>query len=366
MSNSSILFAGGGTGGHIFMAVALAERLRMTQPDTRFLFVGTRRGLEKRILTPLGYEWTTIDIGGLNRVGAVQKLVTLFKLPGSLLDSRSILKKFAPSLLVGLGGYASGPLALAAGWLKIPILLIEPNVEPGMANRLLGRWARRVAVAFPETARRFGSKARLTGIPVRDEFHGIRAPIRQDGPLRLLVFGGSQGSRPLNLLVPQALALLPRGEFEVTHQTGPRDLGNVEEIYRQSEVAADVRSFLDDMPSRFAGTDLVLSRSGASTVAELAASGRPSLLIPFPLASDDHQRKNALALARRGASLMLEQSQTGPEQLAQALRALAQDRQALQKMSDAARQLAQPESIDKILDVIREMSEDQRQPRGRR
>ncbi|MEE8584793.1 MAG: UDP-N-acetylglucosamine--N-acetylmuramyl-(pentapeptide) pyrophosphoryl-undecaprenol N-acetylglucosamine transferase, partial [Acidobacteriota bacterium] len=183
LSPLRILFAGGGTGGHIYMAVALARRLGRIDPRHQFLFVGTPRGLEERILSPLGFEWTTIRVGGLNRVGWRQAARSLSEVPASLLASRRILAQFRPHLMVGLGGYSSGPVAVAARWMKVPSLLIEPNVEPGLTNRIIGRWADGIAVAFEETRQRLGGKALLTGIPVRDEFYRIRTPIRQEGPL---------------------------------------------------------------------------------------------------------------------------------------------------------------------------------------
>lgn len=347
-----ILFAGGGTGGHIYMAVALARRLRRIDPAHQFLFVGTPRGLEERILSPLGFEWTTIQVGGLNRVGWRKAARSLSAIPASLLASRRILSQFRPHLMIGLGGYSSGPVALAARWMKVPSLLIEPNVEPGLTNRILGRWADGVAVAFEETRQRFGARARLTGIPVREEFSRILAGVRQEGPLRLLVFGGSQGSRPLNDFMTGAMQHLSPHQLQVCHQTGQADFERVKDAYAKGSFPAQIMPYIDDMPQAFGRADLVLSRAGASTVAEIAAAGRPSLLVPFPQAADDHQRKNALALAQHGAGILLEQSSLTPRKLAEAIRELEQDRQRLQAMSDAARGLAHPDSVDRILKLI--------------
>ncbi len=347
-----ILFAGGGTGGHIYMAVALARRLKRIDPRHRFLFVGTPRGLEERILSPLGFKWTTIRAGGLNRVGLRKAVRSLSEIPVGVLESRRILAQFRPHLMVGLGGYSSGPVAVAARWMRTPSLLIEPNAEPGLTNRILGRWADRIAVAFEETRQHFGDKGRLTGIPVRDEFYRIRTPIHRQGPLHLLVFGGSQGSRPLNEFMCEAIGHLSPKQVQICHQTGPAGFERVREAYRARSFPARVTPYIDDMPQAFQNADLVLSRAGASTVAEIAAAGRPSLLVPFPQAADDHQRKNALALAQQGAGRLLEQSALTPQKLAGAIRQLEGDRNRLQAMSEAARSLSHPDSIDRILDLI--------------
>ncbi|HSR66625.1 MAG TPA: undecaprenyldiphospho-muramoylpentapeptide beta-N-acetylglucosaminyltransferase [Acidobacteriota bacterium] len=349
------IFAGGGTGGHIYMAVALAEALRGRSPDHQFLFIGTERGLEARILEPLGYAWETIRIGGLNRVGAGRMLRTLGQLPSSWLASRRILRRFRPHAVVGLGGYSSGPVAAAARLARIPILLLEPNVLPGLTNRLLMRWASAAAVAFQETADMLGARARLTGIPVRRAFHELPpAPVHEER-LGLLIFGGSQGSRPLNRLLCQALPLLKGLPLDIRHQTGPNDLDEVQAAYRRQGVEAQVTAYIDDMPQAFARSALLLCRAGASTVAEIAASGRPSLLVPLPTAADDHQRKNAAALARRGAAVVLDQKETDAQKLAAHIGQLGEDRPRLAAMGESARALAQPQAADNIISLLAEL-----------
>ncbi|HSR51132.1 MAG TPA: undecaprenyldiphospho-muramoylpentapeptide beta-N-acetylglucosaminyltransferase [Acidobacteriota bacterium] len=350
-----LLFAGGGTGGHIYMAVALAEALRQQDESHDFLFIGTERGLEGRILDPLGYRWETIRIGGLNRVGLARKARTLAELPKSWMDSRRILRRFRPHAVVGLGGYSSGPVAAAARLLGIPILLLEPNVLPGLTNRLLMRWASAAAVAFQETVERLGPRARLTGIPVRQAFHELPPAPAQAQRLGLLIFGGSQGSRPLNRLMCQVLPLLKELPLEIIHQTGLNDLEEVRERYQEEQVDAQVTAYIDDMAAAFARSALLLCRAGASTVAEIAASGRPSMLVPLPTAADDHQRKNAQALARRGAAVMLEQSATDASRLASQIRELADDREHLASMGQAARGLAQPQAVDNIIALLAEV-----------
>ena len=351
-----VLFAGGGTGGHIFMAVALARELEKRQPGVEVLFVGARRGMGKDIVSSLGFRFQTLNIGGFKGVGVFRAAITLLQIPGSLLSSRRMIKKFSPSIIVGLGGYSSGPIMLAGRALGFPGLLIEPNVQPGFTNRVLKHWVDAAAVAFEETSRWFGNKARLTGIPVRQEFHLINPKISRDGPLCLLIFGGSQGSSPMNQLVCEALPFLPpAGEIEIVHQTGLSDYFSVKQRYQQAGFEAEVIDFIQDMPAYFARADLILSRAGASSVAEIAAAGRPSILIPLPHATDDHQRMNARALVQKGAALSLEESETSGEELAGLLVELAHNRDRLDQMAQASRELAHPESRIKIIELMEEL-----------
>jgi len=351
-----VLFAGGGTGGHIFMAVALARELEKQKPGVEVLFVGARKGMGKEIVPALGFRYQTLNIGGFKGVGLFRAAVTLLQIPGSLLSSWRMIRAFCPSIIVGLGGYSSGPIMLAGKALRFPGLLIEPNVQPGFTNRVLKHWVDAAAVAFEETARWFGKKSRLTGIPVRQEFHQVSSKISRDGPLRLLVFGGSQGSSPMNQLVCEALPFLsPRGELKIVHQTGLTDYLSVKEKYQQAGFEAEVIDFIQDMPAYFARADLILSRAGASSLAEIAAAGRPSILIPLPHASDDHQRMNARALVQKGAAVSLEESETTGEELARLLVEFAQNRDGLDQMAQASRDLAHPDSRTKIIELMEEL-----------
>jgi UDP-N-acetylglucosamine--N-acetylmuramyl-(pentapeptide) pyrophosphoryl-undecaprenol N-acetylglucosamine transferase len=352
-----VLFAGGGTGGHIFMAVALARELEKRQPGVEVLFVGARRGMGKDIVPALGFPFQTLNIGGFKGVGLFRAALTLLQIPGSLLSSRRMIRDFSPSIIVGLGGYSSGPIMLAGRALGFPGLLIEPNVQPGFTNRVLKHWVDAAAVAFEETAQWFGNKARLTGIPVRQEFHQLSPKISRGGPLCLLVFGGSQGSTPINQLVCEALPFLPpTGEIEIVHQTGLSDHFAVKERYQQAGWKAEVIDFIQDMPAYFARADLILSRAGASSVAEISAAGRPSILIPLPHAADDHQRINARALVQKRAALSLEEGETTGEDLAALLTELAQNRDRLAQMAQASRELAHPESRTKIIELMEELT----------
>ena len=339
------------------MAVALARELEKQKPGVEVLFVGAQKGMGNDIVPTLGFRFQTLTIGGFKGVGLFRAALTLLQIPGSLLSSRRMIRDFSPPLIVGLGGYSSGPIMLVGKALGFPGLLIEPNVQPGFTNRLLKHWVDAAAVAFEETARWFGKKSRLTGIPVRQEFHQVSSKISRDGPLCMLVFGGSQGSSPMNQLVCEALPFLPpTGEIKIVHQTGLTDYSSVKERYKQAGFEAEVIEFIQDMPAYFARADLILSRAGASSVAEIAAAGRPSILIPLPHATDDHQRMNARALVQKRAALSLEESETTGEDLAGLLVELAQNRDRLDQMAQASRGLAHPDSRTKIIELMEELT----------
>lgn len=349
-----ILIAGGGTGGHIIPALAIADELRALY-GAEMLFVGTPRGLESKLVPRAGYPLELIQVGQLKNVSLLTRLRTLVDLPLSVLRCYELLRRFRPDAVVGVGGYASGPAMGAAVIAGTPTLAFEPNAFPGLANRLVGKRVSAAAVNFAPAAK-FFHNAEITGIPVRKEFFAL--PPRPAGaPPHLLVFGGSQGARALNALMPRIaaplLAAVPG--LTILHQAGARHAETTLAAYQQS--GADparwqVAAFLDDMGARFAEADLVLARSGASTVAELAAAGKPSLLIPFPQAADDHQRKNAEVLASAGAAEMLIEAETSPEILAARLIALLGDPGHLQAMSATARTLAHPDAGERIARMV--------------
>jgi UDP-N-acetylglucosamine--N-acetylmuramyl-(pentapeptide) pyrophosphoryl-undecaprenol N-acetylglucosamine transferase len=356
MKLERVIFAGGGTGGHVYMAVALANELRRQAPDTRILFVGTRRGLESRIVPSLGFELRTIEVGGLKNVGIVKVLRTAAQIPSSLLASWRMVRGFRPCVIAGVGGYASGPVVLAGRLSGYPCLLIEPNAYPGFTNRLLSRVVDQAAVAFQEAADWFGKKARLTGIPIRADFLNLQSAPSPDGRLRVLIIGGSQGSRAINSLVCEALPSLPQRKLAIVHQTGPSDFARVKESYVGNAFHAEVTDFIDDVPGYFTRSDLVISRAGASSVAEITAAGKASVLIPFPGAADDHQRKNALALQRAGASLLLEQGAVSGKELAELIVALESDRDRLSTMANNARSLGRFDSTGNVLRLMQELA----------
>jgi UDP-N-acetylglucosamine--N-acetylmuramyl-(pentapeptide) pyrophosphoryl-undecaprenol N-acetylglucosamine transferase len=353
-----ILFAGGGTGGHVYMAVAIRAELLKRNAATEFLFVGTERGMEQRILPPLDFPLETIEISGMKNVGTKGALKSIFRLPASVLQSWRILRKFRPDIVVGLGGYSSGPVVAAAKVLRLPTMVIEPNVTPGFTNRSLARWVDAAAVAFPKTEEFFRGRGRLTGIPIRNRFHEIALRQEFGLPIKILVFGGSLGSHPLNKLVCAALPHMDAKQVRFVHQTGPDDFEDVRGCYVRQSFPGSVRPYIEDMPDQFAWADLVISRAGASTVAEIAAAGRPAVLVPFPQAADDHQRKNALTLQAHGAAVMLEQAGSTGEILAARISALAEDPQKLKSMAQSSRSLAQPDSTAKIIRLMSQIVED--------
>ncbi len=349
-----VLFAGGGTGGHLYMAIAVARTLQAANPATQFLFVGTPEGLEARIVPQQGFLLETIHVGGLKNVGIRRLVRTAVQLPLSLVHSLRIVSRFRPDAVLGVGGYASGPVVLAAFLRRIPSVIIEPNVEPGLANRLLRPLVDRIAVAFKETAARFGVKARITGVPIREEFFRVREHAFDADRLTVLIFGGSRGSRPLNQLVSASLPQLAGHPVHLIHQTGPDDYETVRETYREVDISAEILPYIDDMPACFNRADLIVSRSGASTVAEITAAGRPALLVPFPHAADDHQTKNARALESRGAAIVMVQKETTGETLAAKVSELVRDRAQLGRMAAAAREANRPGAAGAVIRLLEE------------
>lgn len=348
-----ILIAGGGTGGHIIPALAIADELK-ARHGAEILFVGTARGLESRLVPQAGYGLELIRVGQLNRVSLATRLRTLVDLPMGFLQCVRLLRRFRPDVVIGVGGYASGPVMGAAILTRIPTLAFEPNAMPGLANRLIGSRVKAAAVNF-EPALSYFRNAHITGIPVRAEFFHL-APRPVGAAPHLLVFGGSQGARTLNAIMPKiAKSLLDRVPgLTILHQAGARHAETTLAAYRESGAPSDrwqVEAFLDDMSRRFEAADLVLARSGASTVAELAAAGKPAVLIPLPTAADDHQRKNAEVMAEAGAARVLLEPDLTSEQLEKTLIELLGAQQALRQMADKARTLGHPDAAGRIAEM---------------
>jgi UDP-N-acetylglucosamine--N-acetylmuramyl-(pentapeptide) pyrophosphoryl-undecaprenol N-acetylglucosamine transferase len=345
------ILAGGGTGGHVIPALAIANELRKSY-GAEVLFIGTARGIENRLVPAAGYPLQLVRVGALKNVSLVTRLKTAFDLPRAVWDAGRMLNEFAPDVVIGVGGYASGPAMLAAIVKHIPTLAFEPNVVPGFANRVVARFVSAAAVHFEETAKYF-RHAEVTGVPVRQAFFEI-APKRAGVPT-LLVFGGSQGAHAINEAMIHCLPVLQQEApgIHIIHQTGERDYNDALAAYEHlSESAAsftfEVFKFIEDMPAAFARADLVVCRSGASTVAEIAAAGKPAVFVPFPRAADDHQRVNAEALERAGAAVVVEESKLEGVWLAETIAALLQDSSRLQKMSAAARGMAHPNAARDI------------------
>ena len=339
------ILAGGGTGGHVIPALAIANQLKKDFA-AECLFIGTARGIENRLVPAAGYPLQLVRVGALKNVSLTTRLKTAFDLPRALWDAGRLLNEFAPDVVIGVGGYASGPAMLSAVIKHIPTLAFEPNVVPGFANRIVARFASGAAVHFEETAKYF-RHAEVTGVPVRQAFFDI-TPKRAGTPT-LLVFGGSQGAHAINEAMIRCLPVLQREApgIHIIHQTGDRDYNDALAAYQKSTTAApaagftfEVFKFIEDMPAAFARADLVVCRSGASTVAEIVAAGKPAVFVPFPRAADDHQRVNAEALAKHGAAVVVEESKLEGVWLAETIAALLQDQRRLQQMSDAAKELS--------------------------
>jgi UDP-N-acetylglucosamine--N-acetylmuramyl-(pentapeptide) pyrophosphoryl-undecaprenol N-acetylglucosamine transferase len=342
-----VIVAGGGTGGHVIPALAIAHELKSNY-SAEVLFIGTARGIETRLVPAAGFHLELITVGALNRVDLATRIKTLFDLPRAVVQSARMISDFRPDAMIGVGGYASGPAMLAGGLMNIPMLAFEPNVVPGIANRLVAPMVRTAAVHFAATQRYFSNSV-VTGVPVRREFFHVPARSEDHAPT-LLVFGGSQGAHAINVAMTQALPLLTQAvpRIHVILQTGEKDCAEVQEAAAQSGVSSEVSAFIDDMPGAFARADLLLCRSGASTVAEICAAGKPAIFVPLPTAADDHQRRNAETLANAGAASLLPQSELTGERLAQEVASLLRDRARLSQMGAAARRFAHPDAAAEI------------------
>src|SRR5271170_2240701 len=345
------ILAGGGTGGHVIPALAIADELKKNYA-AEVLFVGTARGIENRLVTTAGYPLRLVRVGQLKNVSLMTRVKTAFDLPRALWDAGRMLNEFAPDVVIGVGGYASGPAMLAAVVKHIPTLAFEPNVVPGFANRVVARFVSGAAVHFEETAKYF-RHAEVTGVPVRQAFFEIQD--KRGGTPTLLVFGGSQGAHAINEAMIRCLPELLRQApgIHIIHQTGERDYNDALAAYRRLGEAGlgesvEVFKFIEDMPAGFARADLVVCRSGASTVAEITAAAKPAIFVPFPHAADDHQRVNAEALASVGAAVLVEESKLEGVWLAETIAALLGDQRRLQSMSQAARSLAHPNAARDI------------------
>lgn len=339
------ILAGGGTGGHVIPALAIAQELQK-QYSAKVLFVGTARGIENRLVPAAGFDLRLIQVGALKNVSLQTRLKTLLDLPRAILASSNILSEFRPDIVIGVGGYASGPAMLAAVARRLPTLVFEPNYVPGFANRVVASFVSAAAVQFPGTSKYF-RHCEVTGVPVRKAFFQIA---NEPASPTLLVFGGSQGAHAINQVVTQSatdlLAKIPG--LRIVHQTGERDHDEVQAAYSNLGERVEAHCFIDDMPAFFARASLLLCRSGASTVGEVTAAGKPAVFIPFPRAADDHQKRNAEALERASAAVMLEESKLTPENLIDTIVSLFGNPSKLEQMGEAARRLSHPNAARDI------------------
>ncbi|HJQ27092.1 MAG TPA: undecaprenyldiphospho-muramoylpentapeptide beta-N-acetylglucosaminyltransferase [Blastocatellia bacterium] len=348
-----VIIAAGGTGGHIYPGVAIAREFKRRDEATEILFVGTPRGLESKIVPREGFALELIQVGALKGVSLFAKMKSLTGLPLSFVAARRILRRFKPNVVVGVGGYSSGPTLLMAALMRIPTMVVEPNAMPGFTNRVLARFVDAAALTFEDALKYFGKRGVVTGNPVRGDFAGLRPKARGER-LHVLVFGGSQGAHAINVAMTEAARLLApqRGRIAIVHQTGEKDYEMVERAYNETGLAgAEVKPFIHDMAARFEWADVLICRSGATTVAEVAAAGKAAVFVPFPFATDDHQRKNAEAFERVGAARMILQQDLTPARLAEALQQLIDDPGALDRMEAASRKLGRPDSAARAVDL---------------
>jgi UDP-N-acetylglucosamine--N-acetylmuramyl-(pentapeptide) pyrophosphoryl-undecaprenol N-acetylglucosamine transferase len=360
-----VLIAGGGTGGHLFPGIALAERIRRAGGEV--LFVGTERGIEARVLPEEGWKLELVDVAGIKGRGVVGLVRGLARLPRAYVQSRRIIKRFAPEVVVGVGGYASGPVVATAAMMGLPTALLEQNSIPGITNRILGRLVRRIYCTFEDRSGRFpADKVVLSGNPIRaDLLERLRATSGVDrggAAPRLFVFGGSQGARALNdgmiAALPSLLERLPA--LEIWHQTGQADEERVREAYADAGLEpprARVSAFIRDMTEPYGWCDLVLSRAGATSLSELAAVGRPAVLVPFPFAADNHQEHNARSFVERGAALLLLQSDMTPQTLAETLAGVLEDGDRLAQMTAAMRDAGKSDAAHTVLAGLVELAD---------
>lgn len=349
------MMAGGGTGGHVIPGVAVAREL--TSRGHQPVFVGTRSGFEAKLVPAAGFPLEFIDIGGLKRVGLRQTVRTLTKLPLSMRTCLGLIDHYRPSAIFSMGGYAAGPVTLAGWWKGVPIVIMEPNAIPGLANRQMARVTARALVSFPETVRFFPpGRAEVTGLPVRSEFFDL--PMKQPADaLTILVTGGSRGSRTLNNAVRESWHLLRDAPFRVRliHQTGVEAYEPIASAFADVGLDGQVAPFLSDMAAVFAQSDIVVCRSGAGAVAELAAAGKPSILVPFPFAADNHQLKNAEAFAHAGAASLVLDSEMNGRRLYEEISKLAAEPALLESMGAKARSFAHANSAHRAAEVLEEV-----------
>lgn len=353
-----LMVAGGGTGGHIYPAIAIAREYLARDAARRVVFVGTERGLEKTIVPKAGFPLEFIDVGGIKGKGGLDLIRNVLRVPKGFVQAWSLIGKHRPAVVLGVGGYSSGPVLLAAKLRGVPTIIHEANAFPGLANRMLARFATIVAVAFAEAGPRMKRKdAVVTGNPIRAEFFSAATnPVRAEGRRRLVLFGGSQGSRILNDTMAGALLFLARlkDSLEIVHQTGPNELEKVQAAYRQSAFAESARvvPYLDPIVDEIAAADLVVSRAGAMTIGELAAVGRAAILVPFAAATNNHQELNARVVERAGGAVVITEPELSPERLAAAISDVLLDPQRTARMGGAARTLALPEATKTIVDFV--------------
>jgi|SRR5882724_155260 len=354
-----VLIAAGGTGGHIYPGIAVAREIMRRDPSSVVRFVGTEHGLETRLVPNAGFELSIIESAGLKNVSPMAWVRGSLLLPKSLVAARRVIRDFHPDIVLGAGGYVSGPVLLVASLMRLPTLVMDSNALPGWTNRVLAWFVDKATVSFAEALPYFRGKGVVTGNPVRSEFFEIPAKQRDGEHISLLIFGGSQGARAINEAMIGALPGLglQKELLHVTHQTGQADFEKVRGGYEAAgwRERVDVRPYIDDMVSEFGNADLIISRAGATTSAELVAAGKAAIMIPFPLAADDHQRKNAEALQAAGAARMILQRDLSGERLADEIRSLLTTPEEIDRMEIAGRKLARRDAAKATVELMEEL-----------
>ena len=354
-----ILIAGGGTGGHLYPGIALARELTRRDRTTHVSFVGTAQGIESRVVPREGFTLDLIRVAGLKGKSRAARWRGFLLLPLAAIDAWRVISRQSPDVVVGVGGFAAGPVLAIAVLRRLPTLLLEQNAQPGLTNRLLAPFVQAAAVNFVEALRYFPRTGFVAGNPVRPEFFDASKKETNDQPraARVLIVGGSQGAHAINVAMVEAAARLAATDrpLAITHQTGDRDLDLVRTAYAHAGLPARVEAFIFEIDGEMKAADVVVCRSGATTLAEVAAAGRPAILVPLPTATDDHQRKNAEAFGQSGAALVIDQRDLTGERLATDIAALVADASRRRHMSEAARALARPDAAERIADRVEEL-----------
>lgn len=350
--NPRVLIAAGGTGGHVFPGVAVGHELLRRHPSSSVEFVGSTfgSGLERRLVPREGFPLHLLPVRPLNLASWIARARGWLALPWAIVRSAALLRRLSPRAVLGIGGYASGPVMFAASLLSIPTVLLEPNTIPGFTNRVLRGFVTKAACAFESTLAFFGDRAVLTGNPVRAAFRDL--PLRETpSPVRLLAFGGSQGSRVLSDALVRALPDLPPAtELSIVHQTGPESHERISRAYETARREATIVPFIDDMPRAFADADLLLCRAGATTLAEIGVAGKAAVLVPLASSADDHQRKNAAALQTLGAAVMLEEPSL--ESLGRVVTDLVRDQARLESLRANVKKLGRADAAERVADLL--------------
>ncbi len=352
-----VIIAGGGTGGHIYPGIAVAKKLLEKDPHLRIIFVGSRASLDRRILAREGIPHRSLYVSGLARKSTSERLKGLLFLPLAMIQSLWLLMRFRPHLSIGVGGYASGPLILLAALLGFPTMIQEQNVYPGATNRILSKFARISAVSFGETRRYLKGKTVVTGNPVRPGFYRIKRGIKEKGRFHLLIFGGSQGAHIINKNMVEALAYLKeyRSLLQIVHQTGEREHKMIAEAYQSMGFKARIEPYIYDIIPHYDRADLVVCRSGATTIAELTAAGKASVLIPIAASAGEHQLRNARSLANSGAAVVIEEQELNGRLLAEQIIALMKNPTRLQQMEYNSHQLGQRQAAEVMANLALEL-----------